>query len=79
MRERLQEACAALDYEFWPDRLSLRDDWHSDFRRAQGHNRITDLYLLALAVSKSGRFVSFAQSTAPASVPRAAPDHLLLL
>lgn len=79
VRRRLQEACAALDHVFWPDSLSLRDDRHFDFERVQGHNQITDMYLLALAVAHGGRLVSFDQSIALASVPGATAEHLLLL
>ena len=79
VRERLREACAALDHEFWPDDISLRDDSHADFTRVQGHNQITDLYLLALAVHHGGCLASFDQAIALSSVPRAAARHLKLL
>ena len=79
VRERLREACAALDHEFWPDDISLRSNEHVDFDRVQGHNQITDLYLLALAVSRKGRLASFDQAIALSSVPGAAVRHLKLL
>ncbi|HRH87934.1 MAG TPA: PIN domain-containing protein [Rubrivivax sp.] len=79
VRDRLRDACAALDHEFWPDDVSLRDDERVDFGRVQGHNQITDLYLLALAVKHGGRLVSFDQAIALASVRGAAPRHLHLL
>jgi len=79
VRERLREACAALDHEFWPDDISLRDDERVDFSRVQGHNQITDLYLLALAVAHGGRLVSFDQAIALSSVRGATPRHLHLL
>jgi len=79
VRQRLQEACHALDHDFWPDSLSLRDDRRFDFARVQGHNQITDLYLLALAVAHGGRLVSFDQSIALASVRDATAQHLLVL
>ena len=79
VRARLQEACQTLDHEFWPDSLSPRDDRRFDFARVQGHNQITDLYLLALAVAQGGRLVSFAQSIALASVRDATRQHLLVL
>jgi uncharacterized protein len=79
VRERLREACAALDHEFWPDDISLRDDSLFDFSRVQGHNQITDLYLLALAVRHGGRLVTFDQSIALSSVRGANPGHLHLL
>ncbi len=79
VRQRLQEACAALDHAYWPDDLSLRDDRHFNFNRVQGHNQITDLYLLALAVARGGRLASFDPSIALGSVQGATAAHLLLL
>jgi len=79
VRERLRQACAALDHAFWPDDISLRDDAHANFDRVQGHNQITDLYLLALAVHHGGCLASFDQAIALSSVPRAEARHLKLL
>ena len=79
VRERLREACTMLDHEFWPDDISLRDEQRFDFSRVQGHNQITDLYLLALAVSHDGRLVSFDQAIALSSVRGAMARHLHLL
>ena len=79
VRERLREACDALDHEFWPDDISLSDDAHVDFSRVQGHNQITDLYLLALAVKHGGRLVSFDQTIALSSAKGATARHLHLL
>lgn len=79
VRERLREACAALDHDLWPDDISLRDDARVDFSRVQGHNQITDLSLLALAVRNNGGLVTFDQSIALSSVRGAADKHLHLL
>lgn len=79
VRERLREACASLDHAFWPDDISLRDDERVDFSRVQGHNQITDLYLLALAVGNGGRLVTFDQTIALSSVRGATARHLHLL
>lgn len=79
VRERLREACASLDHAFWPDDISLRDDERVDFSRVQGHNQITDLYLLALAVGNGGRLVTFNQTIALSSVRGATARHLHLL
>ncbi|MEO7241678.1 MAG: hypothetical protein ABIW85_02105 [Variovorax sp.] len=40
----------------------------------QGHNQITDLYLLALAVKNAGRLVSLDQAIALSSVKAPAPS-----
>jgi len=79
VRARLREACAALDHAFWPDDVSLRDDEVVDFSRVQGHNQITDLYLLALAVKHGGRLVTFDQAISLSSVHGATARHLHLL
>ena len=79
VRRRLSEACAALDHEFWPDDISLREDKHVEFTRVQGHNQITDLYLLALAMHRGGCLASFDQAIALSSVPRATARNLKLL
>jgi uncharacterized protein len=79
VRGRLREACAALDHEFWPDDISLRDDALVDFSRVQGHNQITDLYLLALAVRHGACLATFDQAIALSSVHGATPRNLKLL
>ncbi len=79
VRARLQLACTVLDHEFWPDDVSLRSDELVDFSRVQGHNQITDLYLLALAVRHGGCLVTLDQAIALSSVHGATPAHLVLL
>lgn len=79
VRERLREACSVLDHDFWPDDVSLRDDDLFNFARVHGHNQITDLYLLALAVHHGGCLVSFDQAISLTSVLGATPKHLVLL
>jgi len=79
VRQRLQHACATLDHAFWPDDVSLRDDTLVDFSRVQGHQQVTDLYLLALAVRHGGRLVTFDRAVALSSVRGATAEHLLVL
>ena len=79
VRQRLQHACASLDHAFWPDDVSLRDDTLVDFSRVQGHQQVTDLYLLALAVRHGGRLVTFDRAVALSSVRGATAEHLLVL
>lgn len=79
VRERLHEACNALDHAFWPDEVSLRDDSLFNFGRVQGHNQMTDPYLLALAVRHGGCLVSFDQAIVLTSVYGATPEQLMLL
>ena len=79
VRAQLMHACAALDHQFWPDDLSLRDDAMVDFNRVHGHNQITDLYLLALAVKHKGTLVTFDQGIPLSAVRKATAEHLLVL
>ena len=78
-RSQLRIACASLNHEFWPDDISLCDDTHVDFSRVQGHNQITDLYLLALAVNHGGCLVTFDQAISLSSVRGATKRNLKLL
>jgi toxin-antitoxin system PIN domain toxin len=79
VREQLRRVYGELDCAFWADDVSLRDESLFNFSRVQGHNQITDLYLLGLAVRHGGRLASFDQGIAISSVHGAGPEHLLLL
>ncbi len=79
VRDQLVHACASLDHQFWSDDVTLRDDATVNFNRVHGHNQITDLYLLALAVKHDATLVSFDQGIPLAAVRNAAAEHLLLL
>lgn len=79
VRDQLRTACLALDHQFWPDDVSLRDDDRIDLARVHAHNQITDLYLLALAVKHDGRLVTFDQAIPFSSVRGATREHLLVL
>ena len=77
--ERLAEATAAPGHEFWPDDISLLDPDIADASRIHGPRQLTDLYLLALAVRRDGRFVTFDRSIALDAIHGAQPRHLFLL
>ena len=79
VRDRLRQACAALDHEFWPDDVSLRGVATADFARIHGHNQISDVYLLALAVRHGGCLVTFDRAISLSTVPGATTRHLRLL
>lgn len=79
VREQLKLACESLDHEFWADDVSLRDDAAVDFNRVHGHQQITDLYLLALAVKHGGTLVTFDQNIPLDAARGAAPHHLVRL
>lgn len=46
-------------HQFWPDSLSLLDHSGVDPSRLLEASQLTDTYLLALAVQRGGRLVSF--------------------
>ena len=78
-RRRVGRACASPNHEFWPCELSLVDDQVIDRTRMHGPRQVTDAYLLALAVGRGGRFVTFDQSVVLSAVSGATPTHLTVL
>src|SRR5438309_2105536 len=46
----LRTFCEHSRHQFWPEDISLRDDERFDVDAIRGHQRITDVYLLGLAV-----------------------------
>ena len=75
----MRQACAANDHEFWPDDLSLLDAGAFDVGRLHGPRQITDAYLLALAIHKGGRFVTFDEAVPLSAVRGATKRDLLVL
>ena len=73
---RLREATRAGDHAFWTGDISLLDDAVIDWDRVIGPRQLTDVYLLALAVARGGRFVTF-DTRVPASVVRGAEERSL--
>ncbi len=76
--ERLREATATDHHRFWPDEVSLLSLGIVDWRRAISARQITDVYLLALAVQRGGRFVTFDARIA-ANAVSAADDRRICL
>ncbi len=77
--ERLREATTHRAHEFWPDEVSVLDDQAMDAARIHGPRQLTDVYLLALAVSRNARLVTFDRSIPLAAVPGAQRRHLAVL
>ena len=75
----LRQAMQNPLHEFWADDVntvtSQAIDWSYTVRPAQ----LTDVYLLALAVAHEARFVTLDQGIAPACVPTAQADQLVVL
>ncbi len=76
---KLDEICSGMDHAFWPDDVSLRTRGMVNWPRVLGHNQITDIYLLALAVIRDGCLVTLDHRVATSTVAGASAKHLLLL
>lgn len=77
--ERLARATATKHHEFWRCSVSLLDGDVINRDRIHGPRQVTDAYLLALAVSQGGRFVTLDQSVPLNTVQGAQPPHLTIL
>jgi hypothetical protein len=77
--ERLREATATRYHEFWPDDVSIVERSAIDVTRIHGPKQLTDVYLLALAVRRGGRFVTFDTRIAFDAVVGAQPANLLVI
>jgi uncharacterized protein len=77
--DRLASATQSRHHAFWPCDLSLLDSEVFDRSRLHGPRQITNVYLLALATSQGGRFVTFDDAVPIDAVPRATAENLLVL
>jgi len=66
--ERLRKFRSSGYHEFWPDDISLLDDRLFNAELTRGHQQLTDVYLLGLAVKRSGRLVTLDQRVPLAAV-----------
>ncbi len=76
--ERLADATRHAAHEFWPDEVSLLDPERVDLGRVHGPRQVTDVYLLSLAVSRGGRFVTF-DGKVPISAARGATSKSIVI
>lgn len=76
---RLRVLCSNPAHEFWEDDISLLDE--SLFRplAIMGHQKITDVYLLGLALRHKGKLATFDGSIPLKAVIGAEPRHLELI
>ena len=77
--ERLRSATDTTHHEFWPDEVSLLTPGVADWTRLIGPRQITDIYLLALAANRGGRFVTFDARIALTAVPAAGDGNLCVI
>ncbi|MDR1187639.1 MAG: PIN domain-containing protein [Bifidobacteriaceae bacterium] len=75
----LQAATADTDHEFWPCDIAITDPSRIDPNRILRPAQLTDAYLLALAVSRGGRFVTLDRRITTAAAPGAASDQLVVI
>ena len=67
------------DHQFWPDSVSLLDDTLFHVAKLRGHQKITDAYLLGLAVWNHGRLVTFDRSIPVDAVQGASNRNLVVI
>ena len=77
--ERLARATGSRHHEFWSCEISVLDSDRIERSRVHGARQVTDVYLLALAVARGGRFVTFDRSIPLEAVAGAGPEHLVVL
>ena len=75
----LAAATRSAHHAYWPCDLSLIDQEVVDRSFLHGPRQVTDVYLLALAKAKGGRFVSFDGAVPIDAVRGARPENLVVL
>ena len=76
---RLRDLCSTADHHFWADSVSLMDETLFRSSMIGGHQKITDAYLLGLAVRNHGRLATFDRSIPLKAVQRANPGDVVLI
>lgn len=76
---RLRALCGSRWHQFWPDEVSLLDGTLFRPDKIAGHQKITDAYLLGLAVRRGGRLATFDRSIPLKAVIGATGNSLELL
>ena len=77
--ELLRAAVAGTDHEFWSDDISLRHDARFDPARLLGPKRLTDTYLLALAVEHDARLATCDRAISLTAVRGAQARNLVVI
>lgn len=76
---RLAQLTARPGHTFWGDEISILDPSRVSVGALTGYREITDAYLLALAVSRSGALATLDGGVRLGAVPGAKPRHLEVL
>lgn len=75
----LAGAASTEHHMWWPCTVSILDPSIIDRSRLHGSRQVTDAYLLALAASHKGRFVTLDQTVPLSAVRIATEEHLAVL
>ena len=78
MRPLLQRLRSIPGHQFWADSISIADPQVLGSLQGVSSRRLTDLYLLALAVHHSGRLATLDTRIDPALVPGGAQALVLV-
>lgn len=76
---RLREAVSTPWHQFLPDDVSLLDDGVVNRQQLMGPRQLTDVYLLALAVSHGVRLVTLDKVVSFVAVRGASDGHLVVI
>ena len=76
---RLDSIRASGHHTFWPDHVSVCDEGLLLPIHIQGYRQLTDVYLLALALSHGGRLATFDGGVPLSAVGGAESQHLALI
>jgi uncharacterized protein len=76
---RLRAFCSGREHVFWPDSVSLRERGRFRWNHVQGHRQLTDVYLLALAISNQGRLATFDTTISLQAIEGAKGQNLELI
>jgi uncharacterized protein len=75
----LRSATVRAEHEFWPDDVSILDAGLIDYERLLSPKKITDVYLLALAVKHGGRLVTLDTGISVQAVRGATAGQLVVV
>jgi len=79
LADRLRKFIASGHHEFWPEDLSITDGRLFNTEPTRGHQQLTDVYLLGLAVRRKGVLATFDQRIPTAAVRGAKRDSIAVL
>ena len=79
LREALRKFCSSGHHEFWPHDISLLDERLFNAELIRGHQQLTDVYLLGLAVKRRGRLVTLDQKIPLGAVNGARRESIVVL